>query len=461
MKKALWIVGALLLIGRTPTFAEESVGEKKSADKPNVLLIVLDDLGYSDLSFQNPETTGTRTPHIDSIAAKGVKFSEAYVTCPVCGPTRAGLLTGRYQQRFGFELNIGNPPADKGLDTKEKLLSDYLKKAGYRTGAVGKWHLGVQEQFHPNQRGFDEFFGFLGGAHPYTTWGAAEKAPTNYIQRNGKQLKGKEYLTTAFGKEAVKFISESAEKEGKKQPFFLYLAFNAVHTPMEAVGIKKEDNETQDAFKRRAYAGMLKAADDAVGKVLDTLREKKLDEDTLIVLLSDNGGATFANTANNLPLRGSKGTVYEGGIRVPYVIKWDKKLKGGGTFDRPVSSLDVVPTVLEAAGVELPENVELDGVSLLPYLTGKNNGTPHEDLFWRWSQGFKAVRSGDWKLLKNQSEEFELYNVKNDISEKKNLVEQEKELVEKLQKKLKAWEGELIDPLWGRATEGRRAARNK
>jgi arylsulfatase A-like enzyme len=333
------------------------------------------------------------TPNMDSIAKNGVRFTDGYVSCPVCSPTRAGLVTGRYQQRFGHEHNPG-PDLDRknwGLPLDQKTIAEYMKAEGYATGIVGKWHLGDNAQFHPNKRGFDEFFGFIGGAHPYLD-------PTlksfNMIQRNGEPVDEKEHLTYAFGREAVSFIDRH-----KAEPFFLYLAFNAVHAPLQPpLRLANAFAEIKDP-KRRAFAKLLSSMDDAVGSVLTKVREEGLEEDTLIIFLSDNGGPTIGTTSKNYPFKGFKSQVFEGGIRIPFMVQWKGHLPAGRIYDKPVISLDILPTAVAVAGGKVASNVE--GVDLMPYLKGGRPGAPHDSLCWRYEQQ-SAIRMGDWKLARHE-----------------------------------------------------------
>ncbi|NJL30675.1 MAG: sulfatase-like hydrolase/transferase [Phycisphaerales bacterium] len=300
-----------------------------------------DDLGYAELGSQG--CMDIPTPNIDSIARSGVRFTQAYVTCAVCAPSRAGLLTGRYQQRFGFETNPG-PEAfadDKfGLPLTEITLAERLRTLGYATGMVGKWHLGYKPELTPTKRGFDEFFGFLSGAHNYQSG-----VRRSEILRNMETVHEQQYLTDAFGREAVQFIHRH-----KEQPFFLYLPFNAVHAPMGAPDKYRDRTASITDANRRTYAGMTIAMDNAVGQVLDTLRNEKLEENTLIFFISDNGGPTHQTTSSNSPLRGYKSQLWEGGIRVPFLIQWKGQIPAGKVYDDPVISLDIVPTVMAATG---------------------------------------------------------------------------------------------------------------
>ena len=324
-----------------------------AARKPNIIVIVADDLGWADLGVQGCKDIPT--PNVDSLAKNGARFTNGYVSCPVCSPTRAGLMTGRYQQRFGHEFNPGPGAAspDFGLPPDEITLANRLKAGGYATGMVGKWHLGFKPELQPMRRGFDEFFGFLGGAHPYNDAGAESRNP---ILRGTKPVDEKEYLTDAFSREALAFVDRRREN-----PFFLYWTFNAVHAPMNGhETYARRFAGTIPDEKRRTFAGMLTALDDAVGRMLLKLRELKLENDTLIFFISDNGGPTPVTTSLNTPLRGTKATVWEGGIRVPFLVQWRGTIKPGTLIDHPVISLDILPTAVAASGGEV--GGKLDGV---------------------------------------------------------------------------------------------------
>ncbi|HNT88139.1 MAG TPA: sulfatase-like hydrolase/transferase, partial [Candidatus Hydrogenedentes bacterium] len=379
-REFLACLGAGAAAWLTPRAFGESAGD---AARPNIIVILADDLGYGDLGV-----TGCKdvpTPHIDAIATGGVRFTHGYVSCPVCSPTRAGLMTGRYQQRFGHWYNPG-PPVDEqpniGLPLSETTIADRLKEAGYATGLVGKWHLGLGPEFHPMKRGFDEFFGFPHGSHSYVDSRADTKNP---IMRGTEAVDEPAYLTEAFTREAVDFIRRRAGA-----PFFLYLSYNAVHGPLQAPDAYLERFKAIEDETRRTYAAMLSALDDGVGAVLAALREKGIEEDTLVFFLSDNGGPIAVNGSRNTPFSGAKGTLQEGGIRVPFFLRWPERLPAGRTCDLPVISLDILPTCLAAAGGALPSDAPLDGVNLLPYLAG-NEGAPHDYLFWRYHDG-AAVR---------------------------------------------------------------------
>src|SRR5262245_41314749 len=357
----------LLLLGFASTAS--------AARKPNILIIVSDDQGYADIGVQGCKDIPT--PNLDALANSGVRCTNGYVSGPYCSPTRAGLMTGRYQTRFGHEFNPGAKNANAGLPLTETTLADRLKSAGYKTGLVGKWQLGDEPKFHPQKRGFDEFFGFLGGPHSYFP----AKGPD--VLRGTEPAHEKEYLTDALAREAVAFIDRH-----KAEPFFLYLAFNAVHTPMHATDSRLAKFKNISEPARRTYAAMMSAMDENIGKVLDALRAKKLDENTLVFFISDNGGPTMQGTSFNAslndPVRGSKRTTLEGGIRVPYFVRWTGHVPAGKTYDQPVIQLDILPTVLAATGVKAGEDAKLEGVDLLPYLSGKNSAPPHETLYWRF-----------------------------------------------------------------------------
>ena len=442
-----------------------AAGSLSAADarKPNIVLILADDMGYADIGAHGCKDIPT--PHIDSLARDGVRCTNGYVSHPYCSPTRAGLLTGRYQQRFGHEFNPGPPTdrtADVGLPLTETTLATRLKVAGYRTGLVGKWHLGhAEDKFHPFNRGFDEFFGFLGGSHPYLRPGTGPTA----IFRGKEEAGEKEYLTDAFAREGVAFIERNA-----KGPFFLYWAFNAVHGPMEASDKYLARFPDLKDEKRRTYAAMLSALDDAIGRGLAKLKELGLENDTLVFFLNDNGGPTAVNASSNHPLNGVKGTTLEGGIRVPFLVRWTGKLPAGKVYDSPVIGLDVSPTVLAAAGAEVKPEWKFDGVNLLPHLRGEKADAPHDALFWRFG-GQMAVRVGDWKLVKAAVgkggaggggavsrrekatvEGARLFNLKDDVGEKTDLAAKHPEKVKELAATWQKWNAELIDPKWGPPT---------
>lgn len=434
----LGAAGAWLCPPRTGAEAP-APGAARPDGRPNILVIVADDLGYAELGIQGCRDIAT--PHIDSLAAGGIRFTNGYVSCPVCSPTRAGLFTGRYQQRFGHEFNPGpSPAAGFGLPLTERTLADRMKALGYATGLVGKWHLGEDAAHRPLRRGFDEFFGFLGGAHPYTGLKRSSPAP---IMRGDEPVDEKEYLTDALAREAVGFVDRH-----RAAPFLLCLTFNAVHSPMQATPGRLEKLAAIADPARRTFAGMLTAMDDGVGRVLARLREHGLEERTLIVFLSDNGGPTDQTTSRNDPLSGRKGQVLEGGIRVPFLMQWKGRLPGGRVIDDPAISLDIAPTAIAAAGGAVDPAWGLDGVDLLPRLSGEKTPPPHETLYWRYGPQM-AVRSGDWKLLRTAADgAHRLVNLAEDIAERRDLAASHPDLVKTMLAAYEGWNAGLAAPLW-------------
>jgi len=439
MKRFLWLLAIVC--------CSMAMDSESWAAKPNILLIVGDDMGYADVGFHGCKDIPT--PNLDALSKAGVRFTNGYVSGPYCSPTRAGLLTGRYQNRFGHEFNPSG--GIQGMPVGEKTLADRLKAVGYKTGLVGKWHLGNLPEMHPQQRGFDEFFGFLGGAHSFFD--------PKGIVRGNEPVKDLDYTTDAFGREAVAFVDRH-----QKDPWFLYLAFNAVHTPMHATEDRLAKFTNISDTNRRTYNAMMLAMDEAIGKVLSKLKETGQSENTLVMLISDNGGPTMAgvtvNGSNNEPLRGSKRTTLEGGIRVPLLISWPGHIKPG-VFEKPAIQLDLHATALAAANVALSADLKLDGVNLLPYLSGEKSSAPHDALFWRFG-GQMAVRSGDWKLIRYDSNAdtqtgrgqqpttaTKLYNLARDIHEDNDLAASMPDKVKELQTQWDVWNQSNIAPLWG------------
>jgi len=434
------------------------------AAKPNVLLIIADDLGYHDLGFQGSKEIPT--PNLDKLAAQSLVCTNGYVSHPFCSPTRAGIMTGRYQQRFGHENNPAWLPQDTvaGLPLTETTYPQLMQKAGYTTGAVGKWHLGAHPQFHPNKRGFDEYFGALGGGHMYfpgTGGGSEYNIPLN---RNGKDEAQTKYLTEQFGDEAVAFVGRHT---GEAKPWMLYLAFNAPHTPLQAPQ-KWLDKFSQITDKnRQTYMAMVCAMDEALGTVLGKLDATKQRENTLIYFVSDNGGPNLqsksgTNFTDNSPLRGAKGMVYEGGMRVPFLVSWPAKIKPG-KYDQPVIALDFLPTSLAAADSADLTPKNLDGVNLLPFLSGEKNSAPHATLFWRTGGpgGNNAIRRGSLKLVRLGKAEPELYDLAADIGESKNLAAEKPEVVKELVSAIAEWEKGTIAPIFESPRAGKPETKKK
>lgn len=421
---------------------------------PNIIIILADDLGYADVGF-----TGSKdipTPNIDRIAKQGVVCTRGYVSYAVCGPSRAGLLTGRYQDRFGFSRNPLLAPNDvtMGLPLDQQTLADFLKQQQYTTGAIGKWHLGAHKDLHPNKRGFDYFFGFLGGGHRYMpeelTLRDVSLASSENDEYKTKLLKNeipveeKEYLTDAFSREAVDFVERN-----RQQPFFLYLAFNAPHTPLQATEKYLSRFAQIKDPKRRTYAAMVSAVDDGVGKLLDKIYALHIENNTLIYFLSDNGGPVQANGSSNAPFRGQKSDFFEGGIHVPFAVQWPGHIPQGITYNEPVSSLDIFATA--AALVHAKSRNPLDGMDLMPFLSGQVKTMPQRELYWRnYDKERFCVLGPVYKRIEEKGKPVFLFNLQNDISEKINLVsESDRQVVmDELEKKTRIWSQLLRAPVF-------------
>ena len=416
------------------TGCQTNVDQVKTAPKPNILLIMADDLGYNDLGIQkSPEII---TPHIDSIARNGIRFTDAYVTDSVCSPSRAGMITGRYQQRFGHECNC--PPKHLGMNRQELTLGNLLKAQGYRTGIFGKWHLGDKDEFHPNNRGFDTFVGFREGSRSYWPNKNRRKSDPHNVERNMDEIEWKGYLTDFLGDECEKFVNQKSDK-----PFFAFLSYNAPHAPMHA---KPEHLEMFKDSPRPKLRAMMHAMDLSIGKVIQGLKKSGKYDDTIIYFLSDNGGTTV-NSSCNWPLKGYKGNRFEGGNRVPLFVQWPKMIKPGQVCKGLASSLDIAATSLIVAGGKLPAERPLDGVDLMPYMTGEKGGNPHKTLFWRRGPD-AAVRHGDWKYIYIKKHGSALYNLKDDLREKNNLVKSKTEVARTMKAKYLKWETEMVKPWW-------------
>jgi arylsulfatase A-like enzyme len=450
------IIGSsiFLLIATAWAFTKRSRQEKAiSIDRPNVIIILTDDQGYADVGFNG--CTDIPTPNIDRIAKSGVVFTNGYVSYAVCAPSRAGLITGRYQDRFGYSRNPLYRPFDEtiGLPLTEQTLPELLQQSGYNTMGVGKWHLGVHEKFRPWNRGFNEFFGFLGGGHRYMPEDytilnpdSAKDEGQSYrtkLIRNEKVMEESEYLTDALSREAVSFIERN-----KQQPFFLYLAYNAPHSPLQATPKYLSRFDHIKNPKRKTYAAMVSAVDDGVGTVLDKLQQLNLTENTIVIFLSDNGGPEADNASDNGPLRAGKGSLYEGGIRVPFAVQWPAQVKAGSRYDLPVISLDIFATV--AANIKnaaAPKN-NLDGVNLIPYLKGTKEGAPHGYLFWRHfdQKNYSVVHQSGFKQVLIRDSFFSLYNLKTDIEEKTNI--DDKKMMTVFEQQRKKWEANTVAPIF-------------
>ena len=430
--------------------------QKKVAKKPhpNVIVIMTDDLGYVDVGFNGSKDIST--PNIDRIAKNGVKFTNGYTPYSVCSPSRAGFITGRYQQRFGYERNAQYRPNDPnmGLPQTEKTIPTLLRQVGYTSGVLGKWHLGAHISNHPLNRGFDFFYGHLGGGHRYFPEELTIKdsysindEPLSYktwIMRDHQPEKTDKYLTDAFSNEAVKFIEKN-----QKDPFFLYLAYNAPHGPLQATQKYLDRFDHIKNKKRKTYAAMVSAVDDGVGRILDRLESLEIIENTMIFFLSDNGGPESKNGSNNGTLREGKSSIYEGGNRIPFAMQWPAQITPI-VYEYPISSLDILPTIAEWTNTPISADKPLDGVNIIPYLKGEKQGRPHQTLYVRkFDDDLYSVRDGDFKLVtKKKNSVKELYNLSKDLGEENDLASEFPEEVKRLDSLRQNWDSQLIDPIF-------------
>lgn len=421
--------------------------------QPNLIVIMTDDQGYADVGFNG--ISDIPTPNIDRIAQGGAVFTDAYVTFTVCGPSRAGFITGRYPQRFGFERNPAYKPGDAtiGVPRTEKTIAEVLRPAGYKSGIIGKWHLGAHETLHPLARGFDEFYGHLGGGHRYfpedlTIKNSREAkhegdSYMTWILRGREPVRTEKYLTDEFSREAVEFVQRH-----KNGPFFLLLAYNAPHSPMQAPAEEIARFAHVPDEKRRIYSAMVSVVDRGVGELLDELDRLGIAENTLVFFLTDNGGPTGDNGSRNTPLRGRKSEPFEGGFRVPMAARWPGVIPAGTKFTEPVSALDIMATIAAANGIPEDPARPLDGVDLLPFLRGEKTCAPHERIYLRmFDRGAFALRDGDYKLIQpKRGEPQVLFNVEEDIGEQRDLAAASAERVATMQKTYGEWNAQLIEP---------------
>ncbi len=480
-------------ISEKRAFLAENVPHSPETKRPNIILILADDLSKADVSAYGG--AWLETPHIDALGRNGATFSEAYTTAPICSPARAALLTGRYQQRFGFEIQPHDRyprnrleyyvfrhfiktnnfrvreaaaryprPQDirrQGLPPEEITLAEILKKQGYATAAIGKWHLGHERPFQPNQFGFDYHYGFYEAFSLYadsTAPGIVNQRIDEFSDRhlwrmgregtcalrcNDRIVPGSGYLTQELAAEAVQFIQQNRD-----QPFFLYLPFSAPHTPFQATQADYDRfAHIADPYKR-IYCAMIYALDQAVGEIVQTVQALGLAENTLICFASDNGGATYTLGANNAPLRGGKMSAFEGGVNVPMMLSWPGKIASETVYDAPVSLMDLFATAVSASGAALPPARSYDGVDLLPFLSGLRGDVPHEALFWR-SDYNKSIRSGAWKLLLNTLDgDTLLYDLRQDKYEQVDQSRRRPDVVQDLIRQLENWEMEMSTPRW-------------
>jgi arylsulfatase A-like enzyme len=444
----LCLVPSLCLLTTAPALVQA---------KPNVVIFLADDEGYGELGCQGNKEIPT--PNIDSIAAGGIRFTQGYVSGPYCSPTRAGLMTGRYQTRYGHEFNPGPMRADTGLPLTETTMAARLKAIGYATCCVGKWHLGFDAPYRPMNRGFDEFYGTLAN----TPFIKPLRFVDSRVSPDPIEITDPNFYTTdAYAARAVDWIEKH-----KSGPFFLYLPFNAQHAPLEATPKYLDRFKHIADERRRIFAAMMSAKDDAVGRVLAKLKEIGQEENTIVWYLTDNGGPTMQTTSKNDPLRGYKSTTWEGGVRVPFMVQWKGKLPAGKVYEQPIIQLDILPTCLAAAGTEAAADWRLDGVNLLPYLQGMRSERPHQTFFWRFGEQW-AIRHGDFKLVRANDRDAQpprltgpaLFNLASDISEKNDLAASQPEKVAELKGLWDKWNAEQKPPLWGPA-DNAKAKKNK
>ncbi len=454
-----WIVASLLL-AVSPLASAEPAG----ADRPNIVLILCDDLGYADVGFNGAKDIVT--PELDALAAGGVIFRSAYVAHPFCGPSRMGMMTGRYPHAFGAPFNLPNASAAPeggepiGVSVDEPLISTVLQEAGYYTGAVGKWHMGHEQPFHPNRRGFDDFYGFLGGGHQYfpshyrPIYERQKKSGktvfNDYIaplEHNGQHANEQEYITDGLSREAARFVREAS---GTGKPFFLYLAYNAPHSPLQAT---ESDLQTFGAIKdekRRTYAAMVYAVDRGVGRVVQSLRDCDEYENTLIVFLSDNGGKLGLG-ADNGPLREGKGSTHEGGFRVPMFFHFPAKLAAGQSYEYPITALDFYPTFAGLAGAEIPDGKQIDGRDVFQSVVEGRDAREGEFVFaLRHRTGFSdvAARRGNWKVCRTYNAPWKLFDLQEDLGERNDLSAKHPERVREMVDAAQQWSRTHTQPLW-------------
>jgi arylsulfatase A-like enzyme len=428
-------------MGNTLCFATEKT-EANSPEKPNIVIFFADDAGYADFGFQGSKTF--LTPNLDALANSGIIFSNAYVSSAVCSPSRAGLHTGRSPTRMGIEFNLPGDPANgipsnqRGLPQSEKTLASLLKPAGYRTGFIGKWHLGRRPAFHPLNRGFEEFYGFIGGHSKYD-----RRADKNlYYNKSRVQPGSVDYITDSFADQAIKFVHAE-----DKRPFFLQISFNAPHTPMQA---KEEDSELfKSVFSSKTRiknAAMVYRMDHSIGRVIQAIENIGQTENTLFFFTNDNGGAK-SNGASNNPLRGAKGTLLDGGIKVPFIMSWKKRLNSKTISDKIVSTLDIVPTVANVSGIVLPLDRQYDGINLLKDMEKEETMHFERTLYWRvnWAS---AIRHNGHKLIRLPNQELWLFDLRNDPTETNNIYSTSPAIAKDLTLKLTNWESNTPTAAW-------------
>jgi len=478
-------------------FLSQKINVDQSDKQPNILLIVVDDLSKAEVSAYGSRTM--ETLNIDKIASDGVLFTDCYVTSPVCSPSRAGMLTGRYPERYGFDtqpmefypnnllvyasgkylintdayvLNSkARYPAEwqiqkQGIPPSEINLAELLKLRNYNTACIGKWHLGFSKDHIPNNRGFDYQYGFYGA---FSLYSKKRNSPNmvNYIQdfysskfqwktgrtgssaiyRNNKKIKEDRYLTFAFRDEAIEYM---AIHKNDQNPFFLYLAFNAPHVPFQVPRDYYEMHADVKDENKRVYRAMIHALDDAIGDLMEKMKLMGLDENTIVFLVSDNGGASYTGATDNYPYKGGKLTWFDGGLNVSFAMKWKDHLPSGKVYEKPVSAMDIFATCVDITNCPLPDDRTYDGVSLIPYLTGEKKGDPHQAFYWK-ADHIHAMREGNYKYLTSVRDGWtEIYNITNDRYEENDLIETKTDTLQQLKKDFDLWQQNLPAPMWPR-----------
>ena len=438
---------SMLILCFSLSKGQVSANDRNTAGAPNIVLIVADDLGYADVGFNG--SVQIETPHLDQLASGGAVCSNGYVSSPVCSPSRAGFLTGRNQVSFGYDNNLGHHqpsmnPAFHGLPIQQKTIADRLSGLGYKTGLIGKWHLGDLPQFHPLKRGFQEFWGFTGGGHQYFPAAPRAKPGTGYeapIQCSYAEPKEVTYITDDIGDESVGFIERHRD-----EPFFLFASFNAPHAPMQATKADLQRYNHIENKKRRTYCAMVHRLDINVGKIQAALREAGIAENTMTVFISDNGGPVDSNGSCNAPFNGQKGILLEGGMHVPYVVHFPAKIEAGTRYPHSVSSLDFAPTFVALARGSVKKEERFDGVNLMPYLTQQIDSPPHETLLWKFTIS-AAIRRGSWKLVRVPDRMPMLFNLDDDLSEQHDVAIKHLDRTQRMLKDLGQWDVRLPHPV--------------
>ena len=453
MKRTTLILSAMLLISIQSALASRITNH---ASRPNIIVFMADDMGFQDTGFTG--SPDIKTPNLDRLAAEGVVFEQGYANHPFCGPSRAAFITGRYQQRFGFETNPAYDPANTvlGLDLSEITIANRLKKAGYKTAAFGKWHLGAADAFHPLNRGFDYFYGFLGGGHDYFRIDLTQPVKEGYLQglvRNKQPAGFEGYLTTALSRDAVKFIDSNKDK-----PFFIYLAYNCPHAPQEAPAEDIARYANIKDKKRRTYCAMVDVMDRGIGEVIQALEKNGIRDNTLVFFTADNGGPQSKpgkpggwNGSSNAPFRGGKGNMYDGGVHVPFIANWPAGLPAGKRFHDPVISLDIGRTAVELAGGDPNAVKPMEGVNLIPFVSGQRKGAPHDLLFWRSGGSWSVLAADGTKHLKDHdSKTPQLFYLPDDVGESNDLLAVRPERAAELRAAWEKWnEGNVACRLLG------------